>query len=233
LVKDGKLMSKIHEDLVAALSQISNPALDGQANYGKYATLPACLDTARQTLSRHNLAIIQITHIDPDRLVTRIVHSSGEFIEDGGVPLLCENKENPQKMGSAITYARRYGLCAMLGIVGEEDDDGQRATPVAERPPAKTTSKPLPLAAVAKVKPPPIVADEIPFTEEDERTDWVAWVEEQIAGFAKHRTTAEHTQWSSTVKDHRQRCKVENLAHHERLLNAYTKRKNELENRSN
>ena len=136
-------MGKFHEDLVAALSEISNHPLDGRANYGKYATLPACLETARSTLAQHNLGVVQITLTEPDKLVTRIVHSSGEYLEDGGVPLLCENKNNPQKMGSAITYARRYGLCSLLGICGEEDDDGQRATPQKELP-QKRVAKPTP-----------------------------------------------------------------------------------------
>ena len=142
-------MAKFHEDLVAALSEINNPPLDGRANYGKYATLPACLETARATLAQHNLCVVQITLIDPDRLVTRIVHSSGEFLEDGGVPLLCENNNNPQKMGSAITYARRYGLCSLLGICGEEDDDGQRATPQKELP-QKRVAKPAPDKSAAE-----------------------------------------------------------------------------------
>ena len=146
---------------------------------------------------------------------------------DGGVPLLCENKANPQKMGSAITYARRYGLCAMLGIVGEEDDDGQRATPAQELPPAAR-----PKSAPPKVDPPKVVADDIPMSPEDERNDWQSWVDEQIAGFEKHRTMAEHRRWSSTVKDYRAQCQPENKAEHDRLLAGYMKRKNQLENRS-
>ena len=221
------MSSNLQADLVAALSAIRNPALDGKANYGKYATLPACLDAARQTLSQHNLSVMQMTHCDPDRLVTRIVHVSGEWLEDGGVPLLCENKANPQKMGSAITYARRYGLCAMLGIVGEEDDDGQRATPAQELPPA-ARPKPTP----PKVDPPKVVADDIPLSSADERADWSGWVDEQIAGFEKHRTMAEHRQWSSTVKDFRTQCQAENPVEHDRLLAGYMQRKNQLENRS-
>jgi hypothetical protein len=221
------MSSNLQADLVAALSAIRNPALDGKANYGKYATLPACLEAARQTLSQHNLSVMQMTHTDPDRLVTRIIHTSGEFVEDGGVPLLCENKANPQKMGSAITYARRYGLCAMLGIVGEEDDDGQRATPAQELPPA---ARPQP--APPKVDPPKVVADDIPMSPEDERNDWKSWVDEQIAGFEKHRTTAEHKLWSTTVKEYRERCQREAQSEHNRLLAAYTMRKHQLENRS-
>ena len=221
------MSSNLQADLVAALSAIRNPALDGKANYGKYATLPACLEAARQTLSQHNLSVMQMTHTDPDRLVTRIIHTSGEFLEDGGVPLLCENKANPQKMGSAITYARRYGLCAMLGIVGEEDDDGQRATPAQELPSA---ARPQP--APPKVDPPKVVADDIPMSPEDERNDWKSWVDEQIAGFEKHRTTAEHKLWSTTVKEYRERCQREAQSEHNRLLAAYTMRKHQLENRS-
>jgi len=221
------MSSNLQADLVAALSAIRNPALDGKANYGRYSTLPACLDAARQTLSQHNLSVMQMTHCDPDRLVTRIVHVSGEWLEDGGVPLLCENKANPQKMGSAITYARRYGLCAMLGIVGEEDDDGQRATPAQELPPAAR-----PKSAPPKVDPPKVVADDIPMSPEDERNDWQSWVDEQIAGFEKHRTMAEHRRWSTTVKDYRESCQREAQREHNRLLAAYTMRKHQLENRS-
>ena len=232
------MSNSMQADLVAALSEISNPSLDGQANYGKYATLSACLKAANETLSSHNLSVIQMAHTDPDRLVTRIVHTSGEFIEDGGVPLLSENKANPQKMGSAITYARRYGLCSMLGIVGEEDDDGLAATPVAERPDVKTPAKKASDAyqkveeMAEKVVPPTIVADDIPFSAKDTRKDWSGWVDEQILGMQKHRHLAEHKQWSSIVKDHREQCAREDAASTERLLAAYNSRKLELENRS-
>lgn len=225
-------------DLVAALSEIRNPPLDGDANYGRYATLPACLETARQTLSQNNLAVLQMTYTDPDRLVTRIIHVSGLFVEDGGVPLLCENKANPQKMGSAITYARRYGLCAMLGIVGEEDDDGQRATPTQELPPPKARPEPAPPSAEAPAKAPAEVAgpaeiyDEVPLdvSPDDARPDWTAWVDDQVAGFGKHRDMAEHRLWSTTVKEHRHRLERESPAEHARLLDAYTNTKHTLTN---
>ena len=106
-------------DWIAALNEMDNPGLDGKSNYGTYPTLGGCLAAAKLALGKHNLAIMQMVCAaddgQPDRLVTRVVHSSGSFIEDGGVPLYCENKNNPQKMGSAITYARRYGLLAMIG----------------------------------------------------------------------------------------------------------------------
>jgi len=60
-------------------------------------------------------------------LRTRIEHAdSGEFIED--VMLLVPEKEGPQAQGSALTYARRYSLMAALGLVADEDDDGNQAS---------------------------------------------------------------------------------------------------------
>lgn len=61
-------------------------------------------------------------------LRTRITHAeSGEFVED--VMLLFATKEDPQAQGSALTYARRYSLMAALGLVADEDDDGNAAAP--------------------------------------------------------------------------------------------------------
>ena len=214
-------MSKFHTDLVAALNELQNPTLDGEANYGKYTTLPACLKTARDVLTNHNLGLVQLTQIDPDRLVTRIVHASGEFIEDGGVPLLCENKANPQKMGSAITYARRYGLCAMLGISGEEDDDGQRATPKAQLPPPKP-----PQPRGHSKSPEPVVVDNIADTLVIE-PESNSWVDEQIAGFAKHRHIVEHEKWQQ-VND--ATVQALNDADFTRIGQAYKQRERELLN---
>ena len=216
-------MSKMHDDLVAALAEISNPPLDGRANYGKYATLPACLDAARETLSRHNFAVMQMPFTEPDRLVTRLIHSTGEWFEDGGVPLLCENKANPQKMGSAITYARRYGLCSMLGIVGEEDDDGQRATPVKELPKTKPASKAAPV---------PQKADEIPFNKSDEQNDWDKWVADQISFLEKENKLTAITLWSSANIDTlTKKLQVENKELFTQLLTVYEKRKAQLQNK--
>ncbi len=60
-------------------------------------------------------------------LRTRITHAqSGEFLED--VMLLMAEKEGPQAQGSALTYARRYSLMSALGLVADEDDDGNSAS---------------------------------------------------------------------------------------------------------
>lgn len=222
--------SGMQADLVAALGIVQNPPKVGTANYGQYATLEGCLAVVKAALARHNLGVVQMVCPDPDRLVTRIVHASGESIEDGGVPLHCENQSNPQKMGSAITYARRYGLCAMLGIVGEDDDDAQFATPVEQLPAARRV--PFTDQKLPEPRAPRVVADDIPFNKTDEKTDWTSWVDDQIAGMDKHLTTVEHRRWSRTIKSDRERLEREDPQLHAVLQDAYELRKAELENRS-
>jgi hypothetical protein len=95
----------------------------------RYSTLAACLDACRNQLAENGLAIIQTIRTDNEDkmyLCTRLVHGmSGEWIESD-YPIICA-LDNPQAVGSALTYARRYSLCALVGIASE-DDDGEHAT---------------------------------------------------------------------------------------------------------
>jgi len=61
-------------------------------------------------------------------LQTNIIHISGKVVCDGGIPLVSKDANDPQKLGGSITYARRYGMCALLGIVGDDDDDANLAS---------------------------------------------------------------------------------------------------------
>ena len=94
----------------------------------KYATLDAILDTIRPWMSKHELMIVQGGGYVESTVVTvttRLVHTSGQWFEsDYHLPGGDGNKYTPQSVGSAITYGRRYGLSAMLGIASEEDTDG-------------------------------------------------------------------------------------------------------------
>jgi hypothetical protein len=94
----------------------------------KYADLPTIRDAVTGVLSKHGLAIAQFTRCGEHGtvLVTRLMHADGGVI-DGEFPLP-NLSDQPQKMGSAITYARRYSLAAMCGIAAEEDDDAEAAT---------------------------------------------------------------------------------------------------------
>jgi len=95
----------------------------------KYATLGAITEASRPHLAKHGLAVTQsLAWVDGTQLlITRIVHTSGQWMEDGGYALN-PTKNDPQGMGSAVTYARRYTLGATLGIITEDDDDGNKAS---------------------------------------------------------------------------------------------------------
>ena len=116
-------LAKAQGQIKAALKDSANPFFDST-----YAGLQAVWDACRAPLSDNGLSIVQRGHSTPTGYVMRttIMHSSGQWME-GEVPCLTtarETKQNPmQQLGSAITYARRYGLAAMVGVAPEEDED--------------------------------------------------------------------------------------------------------------
>ncbi len=105
-------------------------AKDGtNPHYGnKYATLAAIMDAVLPKLAANALAVSQ----HPcelngfPALKTILMHDSGEILES--TMLLAVDKGGPQAQGSALTYARRYAVLAVLGLVADEDDDGEAAT---------------------------------------------------------------------------------------------------------
>lgn len=92
----------------------------------KYADLASVMDACLPALNKHGIAVIQpLVETELGRsVVTRFIHSSGEVLECP-VPLIF-GKQDMQGLGSAITYARRYGLMSLAGIA-PEDDDGNAA----------------------------------------------------------------------------------------------------------
>jgi hypothetical protein len=106
----------------------------------RYAPLSSGLDIVRKTLGRHEIAAIQSTSIDNEggllRLTTVLAHSSGEWISSEWPICRISDIGSAQRMGAALTYARRYGLFTLVGIAGEDDLDapdlGADPTPSAE-----------------------------------------------------------------------------------------------------
>jgi hypothetical protein len=95
----------------------------------KYADLAGVVETVQPILSKHGLSVAQfisVTESGKDTLTTWLMHESGQFITSS--MRLYLKKDDSQAQGSAVTYARRYSYCAALGLVVDEDDDGQRAT---------------------------------------------------------------------------------------------------------
>src|SRR6266508_1238037 len=93
----------------------------------RYAPLSSGLDIVRKTLGQHEIATVQTTAIDPAagivNLTTLLAHASGEWIASDWPVCPIAETANPQRMGAALTYARRYALFTLVGIAGEDDLD--------------------------------------------------------------------------------------------------------------
>lgn len=117
-----------------ALKDSSNPAFKS-----KYADLASVMDACMAALNGNGIAVFQPTVDDEGgRYVkTILAHVSGETLECR-VPLIVQ-KNDMQGYGSAVTYARRYGLMSMAGIAPEDDDGNAaaKAAPMAEERPAR------------------------------------------------------------------------------------------------
>ena len=123
-------VGKIAEALCAAQAELP-AAIKGRVNphlRNKYADLNAIYEAARETLAKHGLAVVQTMQPTDGKahVRTTLLHKSGEWIA-GELVMPLDRNGGPQGMGSAITYARRYSLSAMIGIVTEEDDDANAA----------------------------------------------------------------------------------------------------------
>uniref|UniRef100_A0A6M3LKQ7 Putative Erf family protein n=1 Tax=viral metagenome TaxID=1070528 RepID=A0A6M3LKQ7_9ZZZZ len=95
----------------------------------KYATLDSIWSAIRKPLTESGLSVVQTLGILPETtsiLETTLLHTSGEWIK--GAMLLNPVKNDPQGLGAATTYARRYSLSAILGVVADEDDDANSAS---------------------------------------------------------------------------------------------------------
>ena len=99
---------------------------EGERSF-RYAPLSSGLDIVRKTLGQHEIATVQTTAIDQTagmvNLTTMLAHASGEWIASDWPVCPIAETANPQRMGAALTYARRYALFTLVGIAGEDDLD--------------------------------------------------------------------------------------------------------------
>jgi hypothetical protein len=93
----------------------------------RYAPLSSGLDIVRKTLGQYEIATMQTTAIDQAsglvNLTTVLAHASGEWIASDWPVCPIAEIATPQRMGAALTYARRYALFTLVGIAGEDDLD--------------------------------------------------------------------------------------------------------------
>ena len=161
-MKTSETVKEIFAALVKASGELKNPVKNAVNPHFKnrYADLATILETAKPVLMKNGLAIIQGAEADGNivKIRTRIVHISGEWIETD--LSMSATGADPQKIGSAITYGRRYGLSAMLNIAADDDDDGEEnrkkenQKPVAATTPAPVKTQNQPKPAPAKTQNP-------------------------------------------------------------------------------
>jgi hypothetical protein len=118
----AKALSKAQAVMEGAKKDSQNPHLKN-----KYADLASVWDACRKPLTDNGLSVVQLTDGGPETvtILTRLLHISGEWLE--GSLTLKPVKQDPQGIGSVVTYGRRYSLMAMVGI-SPEDDDGNEAS---------------------------------------------------------------------------------------------------------
>jgi hypothetical protein len=135
--RSSESMGTIAAALAKAQLELTNPAkslvgtLPGMTPNGdrsfRYAPLSSGLDLVRKSLGRHEIATVQTTAIDDTagivRLTTVLAHASGEWISSEWPVCAVSDTDVPQRMGAALTYARRHSLFALVGIAGEDDLD--------------------------------------------------------------------------------------------------------------
>lgn len=107
-----------------------------------YVSLTQAIESVAEALRANGIAMLQQTDVVDAQtiLITRLIHESGEWIA-GRYPVH-PVKADPQGEGSALTYARRYALMALVGIA-PEDDDGNAATEAAHKPVTKAQAATL------------------------------------------------------------------------------------------
>ena len=114
---------KFHDSGAAAKKGADNPFFKS-----KYASLEEVIETVRAEAGKVGLTFVQLVDFDEHHIfvTTILMHESGECVT-GRTPVLTKDNTDPQKMGSGITYAKRYGLQAAFGLPSE-DDDGNAAS---------------------------------------------------------------------------------------------------------
>ena len=143
-------IGELAKALAAAQGEMTAASKDGTNPHFKsrYATLASVWDAIRGPLSRNGLSVSQVLETPdagPGVIVrTILLHTSGQWICSRYV-MPIPDKLTPQAVGSAITYARRYALSAIVGIAPDDDDDGNAAsvTPAWQEAP-KPAPKPEP-----------------------------------------------------------------------------------------
>ena len=123
-------LAKAQSEMTAAIRTEENPYFKS-----RYADLASVWDAIREPLTKNGLAVIQTMGEASDgyiKVITTLAHSSGQWIR-GTLTMRPKKTDDPQAIGSLITYARRYALAAIAGVA-PDDDDAETAMGRKEQP---------------------------------------------------------------------------------------------------
>lgn len=118
ITKIAPALLKAQKEIGAAKKGSSNPFF-----HSKYADLGAVMEACKDALNENGIIVLQ--PVMGEMLETVLVHESGEWMKSE-TKIICKQENDPQAQGSAISYARRYGLQSFL-FIPADDDDGEKA----------------------------------------------------------------------------------------------------------
>lgn len=187
IMRLGEALSKAQAIIKPAIKDSENPYFRAT-----YADLASVWEACREPLTKNGLSIIQTTDIKEDKLIltTTLLHISGEFVS-GHYPITPMKQvkgegwapsEDPQSLGSAITYARRYAMSAIVGIAPEDDDGETAMGRKQEKPkaipsePAQSNLGPVPMTDKQRAKLWATMKGDKELTDTEART-FMAWVQ--------------------------------------------------------
>lgn len=130
-IKLAEALSKTQSEIEGAKKDSTNPHFNS-----RYADLASVWEAIREPMTKNGLSVAQYLDTNDHGqtfLITKLMHTSGEEIV-GRYPIFldAQNITNPQRLGSAVTYARRYALSAMLGVAPEDDDGNEASKPLSK-----------------------------------------------------------------------------------------------------
>jgi hypothetical protein len=139
IIEISKAMNLAQREMRPAIKDSTNPHFRS-----KYSDLASVMDAIREPIGNNGLSIWQDATLEDMgvSVTTRIVHVSGQWVEFGPLTIPI-GKKDAHAVGSACSYGKRYALCAALGVVSDDDDDGNKAVASHEKKRVADVVKPI------------------------------------------------------------------------------------------
>lgn len=185
---------KAQKEMEAVTKNAKNPFFKSE-----YADLNAVMEACKEPLNNNGISIMQ--PVNSDHVETILMHESGEWF-GSETALIVKEQNNPQALGSAISYARRYGLMSILGLPAE-DDDAEKAM-VRDSKPSVSHAATLPsdTATAAQMNAIAQIIKEMPLDERANVDVGSIRTKQQASEFIqKHSTRKSYTSYNNRLND--------------------------------